>query len=195
MEYGEIIMNLKKRIIVFILLLLAIIFLLVIAVLDSCQESDMRSRKAVSQFAKLVEQGEMDSLSLKIYFMSPYTLTPYPYSIDDIIRATSEDEIIIIGSSLKEHIDVLKQLNNDRLVKVEQESYIDARVYYVFYKGTRKIFDVAMWGKDNSIFVNGFEIKEDDIFYDIIIPFLPEGAIDRLRDYLFWEDEGAVPPS
>jgi len=180
-------MNLKKRIIAFILPLLAIIILIVIAVLGSCEDNNMRPQKALSQFSKMVEQGKIGDLSLTIYYIGPYTLTPYPYSIDDIICLTFDDEIVVvIGSSLEEHIDVFRKLNNDAIVQVEQASYLDARIYYVFSKGTRKIFDVAMWGIDNSIFVNGVEIKENDIFYDIIIPFLPKDAIEELQEYREW---------
>ena len=39
-------------------------------------------------------------------------------------------------------------------------------------KFNRKIFDVAMWGDEYSINVNGHEFQENDIFYSIIIPFL-----------------------
>jgi len=47
----------------------------------------------------------------------------------------------------------------------------------------QKIFDVVMWGfnNSNSIFINGYEMKENEIFYDAIIPFLPEDLVKNLE--------------
>ena len=57
----------------------------------------------------------------------------------------------------------------------KKSSYLDARLYYVFEtKKKGKIFDVAIWGIGGGIFINGFEVKDADIFYDVVIPFLPE---------------------
>ena len=46
-------------------------------------------------------------------------------------------------------------------------------------------FPVCMWGKDEkSAFLNGVEINTNEIFYDILIPFLPEDAVEDLELYL-----------
>jgi len=114
-----------------------------------------------------------------------------PLSVEDLIygiRAVNDPprikndkngaydhKIIIDGSSLEEHCDLFKQICSDILIPVEQKSRIDARFYYVFKtEKNRKIFDVAMWGHDGSIYVNGLEVQENDIFYKIVMPFLPD---------------------
>lgn len=43
----------------------------------------------------------------------------------------------------------------------------------------KKIFDVAMWGCDGGILVNGVEVKDNSVFYDVIMPFLPEDAAEK----------------
>jgi len=51
----------------------------------------------------------------------------------------------------------------------------------------QKIFDVTLWsGVDNSIIFNGLEVKENDIFYEIIKPYLPKYAVKELEIYLSW---------
>ena len=162
---------------------LFIILLLAIAMLSACGKRAMRPQKAVAQFAELVERGELGDLSLSIYYPGAYTLTPYPWSVDDIVQALSGDEIVITGSSLEEHRNVFGRLNADAVVQVERESYMDARLYYVFRKGSRNILEVTMWGQNRSIFVNGLEIKENAVFYDIVIPFLPQEAVEELQEY------------
>ena len=65
------------------------------------------------------------------------------------------------------------------LIPVWKKSYLNARIYYVFETGEQgKILDVAMWGDNANIFVNEIEIKENDIFYDVLITFLPEDLIE-----------------
>jgi len=47
-----------------------------------------------------------------------------------------------------------------------------------------KILDVVMWSCDGGIVVNGVEVKDNNIFYDVIIPFLPEEAVKDLEKYM-----------
>ncbi|WP_290369609.1 hypothetical protein [Pseudoneobacillus rhizosphaerae] len=41
-----------------------------------------------------------------------------------------------------------------------------------------------MWGEDNSIFVNGNEINGNEIFYDIVMPFLPTDVVKEFETIL-----------
>ncbi len=72
------------------------------------------------------------------------------------------------------------------MIPVKDKSDIDGRIYYKFESEKEgKILDVAMWGEEtNSIFVNGFEVEGNDMFYDVIMPFLPEDAVKDLKAYL-----------
>ena len=137
------------------------------------ERSDMGAKKSLDYFSQLIEDGKADNLSLTIYYVNPWILTLMPLDVNLLIANYADD--IVYVENLKEQIDLFKQINSDALIPVEHTSRMDARVYYVFKtKHNRKIFDVAMWGDDYSIYVNGLEVKSDDIFYDIIMPFLPE---------------------
>jgi hypothetical protein len=131
-----------------------ILILLALTILSSCEGNDMQSEKALNNFSKLIEKKNFDDLSLKIYYMSPFAATRYPWSAEDLISRRAENKIVINGSRLEENIDLLNQINNTVLIPVEHKSRIDARLYYVFEtKKTGKLFSVSMWGDDNSIFV------------------------------------------
>jgi len=153
----------------------------------------MRLKKELNEslngFATIIESEKFDDLSLTIYYTSLTMDTYRPWNVDDMIR--NGGKIVIDGNSLKAHINVLKQVNNVNLVPVIWKSYLNARIYYIFEtKINGKILEGAMWGyneyvnKYNIIFVNGIAIKGNDIFYEIIIPFLPEHIAEGLKTFL-----------
>jgi len=152
-----------------------ILIVLAVTILVSCGGKDMSPEKALNSFSKLLEKENLDDLRLTIYYIDPSILTRAPLSVDGLINNSHVNKVVVNSSNLKEHIDLLNQFNLDLLQPVENNTRIDARFYYMFEtKKNRKIFDVGMWGGDNSIFVNGIEVQENDIFYDVVIPFLPE---------------------
>jgi hypothetical protein len=148
--------------------------LLAIIILVGYVGSDMRSKEALNSLSKLTERENFDDLSLTIYYMNPYIFTFYQVSVDDLINSKGI-KIIVDGSDVEEHIDLFKQISKDDLIPVKKTSGIDARVYYVFESEKEgKMLEVAMWGDNNSVFINGLEVKGNNIFFTFIIPFLPE---------------------
>lgn len=177
--------------------------LLAVTIFASCGGNDMRSKKALDNFSKLIDGGDFNDFTLTIYYMSPFTLTRAPLSVDDLVygitavnetprekddkNGSYEKKIVIDGSRLEENIDLLNQIKNVTLIPVEKKSYINARIYYLFEtKKDGKIFDVVLWGgyDENSMFVNEVEVKENDIFYDVLRAFLPEDAVNNLNNYV-----------
>jgi hypothetical protein len=143
-------------------------------------------------FSELIEDGNLNDLKLTIYYVDFNFLTYYPLSIDDVINDSTVKIIVISGTRLEEHIDLLKQLINTELIPVEHEAYLDARIYYVFEtENEGKLFEVAMWGVqrdddgkyiDPCIFVNEIAVNVDNTFYDVIISFLPEDVAKELEE-------------
>jgi len=166
-----------KKIILGVLLLL-----LVATILTGCGEKNMHPTR---QSLNFLGHKNVHELILTIYYMNPSALTVIPLSVDDLIR-NSEYRIVVSGSILRDYIDLLNRLGNTVLVPVEQESYLNTRLYYVFEtEQNGKIFDVAMWGgENNSIFVNEVEVEGTAIFYDVIKPFLPEAVAKDFEDYV-----------
>ena len=173
-------MNKKKKTLVGLMILL----LFVIPFLINYGMNNMRSQNAINDFSKIVESGAISDLSLTIYYESPNVFTLYAWGIDDLIRASKEKKIVIGGSALEEHIDLFRQVSGDGLAPVKKKSsFLDARLYYVFEtKEKDKVFDVAMWGDKGGIFINGVEFQGADVFYDIVMPFLPEDAAELWKE-------------
>jgi len=167
----------KSMVIGFFLLIVPTIIILFI-----WGRSKMNISKTTLTPHEFIEQGEYGGLGLTIYFMDPYCLTRAPIRVIDLTENQYDYKITINGSAQGDDIfnTILNPLINTELLPVENKSYVDARIYYVIEteKG-QKLFDVAMWGKNNSIFVNGVQVNENKIYYDVIIPFLPEYAVKR----------------
>jgi hypothetical protein len=147
------------------------------------RRNNMNSKISVLKFLQLIEDERLDGLSLTVYYLCPSVLTYYPLTIERLANGSFEYHVIINDKSLKEHIDLLKRLSDAKLIPVEKESgIIDARLYYVFKdESGNEIFSVAMRGKNESMFVNGNEVEGDKILCEVIFPFLPENAIQKLQ--------------
>ncbi len=159
--------------------------LLAITVLTGCRENNMQLKKAFNGYSQVLEQETLDGFCLKVYYMPPSILTRAPLTVDDLIHSSSTQKIEIDSERLKEHIDLLRQLNSDSLVPVKHTSPLVARLCYIFETdndGT--ILEIAVGGTDNSVFVNGIEVEYNDLFFDVIKPFLTEEVINDLT-YIF----------
>ena len=170
-----------------------LLLIIMMIVLMSGVVKKMNENNVLSKFETEIIKGNIDKMSLTIYYMNPSSLTLYPLSAEDLINMSSEvgiyedgvTKINVKDSALNENKELLKLINNNVLIPVDSKSRMNTRIYYVFkdQKG-QKLFDVAMWGVTDSIYVNGREYEENDVFYEVILPFLPEFAVEELRAYL-----------
>jgi len=176
---GGVGMGTRKRIIVGFL----IFVLLVSIILISYGGCNLHLRNQAFNFAEIIENENIDDLSLTIYYVKPFGfLTPLPWSVEFFISYAHDGKIVISGNDLEEFIDLFKQINNDILTPLMRPSYLDVRLYYVLEsRENGKLFDVVMWdrGPVGNIVVNGFAVKDNPIFYDAILPFLPEYAAEQ----------------
>lgn len=169
-------MNRKKYIV------LSLIILLILAIIMSVLLGwrDITLKISSAKFSKFIEQESLDDLTLTIYYMHPFNLTPFPVSVNALVDIRYENKIIIKGNELMVNIELLGELSTAEL-KLVKHVDVEARLYYVFETNEDgKIFDVAFWGSDNSIIVNGIAVEKRDIFYDFIAQYLPE---DAARDF------------
>ena len=136
----------------------------------------MRTDKDIESLLLEIDGG---NLNLTIYYLDPSTLTLLHVSVDDLVCGGYDYKFYIDDTILDEHIELFEQLRSAYLEPVKQKSRIDARIYYKFEDNkSRKIFDVAMWGDNDSIYINGVEFQWDIVFYEIIKPFLTEEIME-----------------
>jgi len=156
---------------------------LTIAILASCGGNDMLSKKTKT-FLKLFEKVNLDDVKLTIYYINPNILTRAPLNIDTLINYSDVQTIIVDNNRLKENIDLIEWIKMNAFVPVKKKSYLDARLCYVFETDKDGIIlTVAMGGRNNSVFINGFEMEDNEVFYNVIKPFLTENAANELKIY------------
>ncbi len=160
-----------------------IIFLFVIGILAACSTNNTNSKKSC-YLSALIEGENISDISVEIYYKDPFLLTRFPWTVDNLIDSY-DYKIIIDGTDFMEYFELIEQINDDVLIPTEKPTYQNVRLYYIVKsRKNGKIFDVAMWGGNgDSIFVDGIEIKENDIFYELIKPFLPEDIVDKLNEW------------
>lgn len=167
-----------------------IILLIIAAVAVYIWNINKSSTESSEKLSKALMNKNLDDLSLTIYYMSPYIATRMPVSVNELQKDMYQYKVTISGRGLMDHSDLLNRLADTELIPIEHEydkeiMRINARLYYYFETSKdKKIYSVAMWGENESVFVNGIEIEEDEVFYDVIIQFLPEIAVQQFRRYL-----------
>ncbi|MCL2436584.1 MAG: hypothetical protein FWD00_00950 [Clostridiales bacterium] len=163
-----------------IILSVIILPLLAVAIIYGWGEMNMRPERALSDFSRQIERGNLSNINLRLYYSS-IAFTPFPLSSDDLVDGWADYNIVIGGNKLEEHVELLNQIRDVVLIPVEGEVHLNARLYYIFEtKDGHKIFDVA-WGLGQTIFINGREFKGDDVFFDIAMLFLPEDEVKSLE--------------
>lgn len=160
-----------------------VIYLVILALVISlvgCSDSTPL-QDAMNDYCKMVEGDMPDDLRLTIYYLDPTILTRRPLNQEDLVTFPGVEVIIVDSEELAPHWEQLKEMSPSVLQPVQEESYINARLYYVFEAGdSGKILEVVISEIHGSAFVNGVEVEDNPIFYDLIVHFLADDDRDIL---------------
>ena len=168
---------------------LAILFLFASAIWGGCVRSDMQTVENSICLLELVDSGNLGSLRLTIYSLDLGDFRfRRPHSLESL-KERGYYKVEVRGWALREHRDLIYQLVNAELVPLEIESFVDARFYYVFdHAEYGELFSFLAYGVKTedetitiSVFVNGINVEPKDVFFDMMIPFVPESIARRLR--------------
>ena len=176
----------KKRLKIFCVLLA--LCLLFTTTLTGCSGPSTRLQRSMKDYTQMLEGDLPEDLRLTIYYMSTAILTRYPYGIDDLVKfAGSHSQTIVVeAEELAKHKELLKKLDASILQPVQEETYINARLYYVFEVGeSEKLLEVVVSPEQlgkiyGDVVVNGVAVEDDPVFYELITPFLTDDAHDKL---------------
>ena len=152
---------------------LLIVFLLT-AVLIGCSNLTPL-QDAMNDYCQMMEGPPPKDIRLIIYYIDPNILTRVPLSEDALTTFPGVEIVTVESEQLASHWERLKELDPSILQPVKEESYINARLYYVFEVGdSNKILEVVISQIHGSVFVNAVEVEDHPVFYELIIPFLTE---------------------
>ena len=154
--------------------LLLISFLLA-GTLSGCSTPTNKLQDALQDYVKMVEGDCPEDIRLTIYYIDPAILTRKPLTAEELKDFPGVQKITVESEELAKHFETFKKLTPSALHPVEENSGINARVYYVFEtEDSGKILEVIICDSYSSVFVNGIEVENNPVFYDLIKPFLSE---------------------
>ena len=126
------------------LLLLLFIFLYIFNLTGCSNSSDQLLQDALAAYSNMIAQEIPYDLILTIYYIDPFILTRAPLSPDDLMQAGMTEKIVVHSQALKDNLAVLASLEWSILTPVKKESYMDARIHYVFERGNgEKLLEVT----------------------------------------------------
>lgn len=157
-----------RRIVVICLLA----FLLAIT-LTGCSNSTPL-QDVMNDYSKMVEGDIPEDFCLTIYYLDPNILTRRPLSEADLVTFPGVEIIRVESEELASYWTLLKELDLSILQLVKEKSYMNARLYYVFEVGDSDILEVVISEIHGSVFVNGVEVEDNPLFYELIAQFLTE---------------------
>lgn len=161
-----------KRIIAATLIALIILSATMLA---GCEATTPTLQDVMADYTKMLDGPLPENLRLTIYYIDPSVLTRVSISTDNLINFPGVKKIVVECEELKQHLERLKKLDASILQPVKEESYINARLHYVFEtKKSGKILEVTISQIHGSVFINGIEVEDNPIFYELIDPFLTE---------------------
>ena len=152
------------------------LLLLTPIILSSCKNRN--SPRPVLNFTELYEAGNLNNLTLTVYYKRAFT-THSLWSVESLTTvalydSSLVDKFVIRNVNFNEHANLLKQLDTVHLTPVQEESHLHAQFHYIFEAG-RQEFTVTGWTRNGHFIINGVEVEGlDPIFYKVLIPFVPE---------------------
>lgn len=156
---------------------------------ETRQETDRLTMRTEEVDNAWLEEN-LEHITLELYYIDPCTLTRNPVTINNIkqscdMHITADTETVMQQRNL-----LIQMLNTPITTLDEKDSHLNARIYYALCDDTGKVvFDVAMWGMDGELFINGIPCEEEFVFYDVAIEFLPPDIALAFESYL--EGDGA----
>lgn len=152
-----------------------------------CSEKQMEN--TLDDYEKVMEEGIPDNLKLTIYYIDPTILTRAPVRTLEDLLGYSPKIIEVTAAELAAHKDVFASLNAACLKPVEEGADTHPiigflRLVYVLERGDGEVLLEVMASNiiyHGGVLVNGFEVENDPIFYDLIDPFLTEEDRNTLK--------------
>ena len=127
-----------------------------------------------------------EDIKLKIYYwehFDEFILKRFPWTAE-YLKEHAGNKIVVDGNTLLQNLQLFENIDNAKLMLVDDDSYLDCELYYVLESKTRgKLLEVSFSTSSGCIIVNGEKIERNSVFYELILPFLSEDDAQRWIDY------------
>lgn len=148
-----------------------------LSILTGCVNTSAPPKNPLADYEKMLSGDIPQNLLLTIYYMDPTISTRMPLSAEDLMGFPETRKIVVEFGELAANFEPFKELKFSILQPAKATSYINARMYYVLEADDfGKLLEVTISQIRGNIFVNGMEIEHNQVFYDLIDPFLTDEA-------------------
>lgn len=147
----------------------------------STKDSPTVLQNKMSPYTEMLLAPLPKDLTLTIYYIDFRTLTYKPINAEELTEFHNVQKIIVEYDDLIHHTDLLKRMDPSILQPVTEQSYMNARLYYVVEsKEYGELLEVIISQVYGNVFVNGVEVADNSVFYEYIEPYLSEEAYSAL---------------
>lgn len=160
-----------------------VLFILLVFFLAGTTNTQYTLERSMTKYRKVVDGDLPDDISLTIYFLDAGIYTFSPINTLELVESyMGEKKIAVKYEELNVYLDLLRKMDVAILKPIDETEYLDILVYYVFEtEKTGKLLEVCINSSRGSVFVNGIEVQESAVFYEVIEPFLTEEAYNALH--------------
>ena len=169
----------------FMILIFAILIFFASVIFVGCGEGDMTVKENAVNISGLIEVENFADITLTIYYVSFSMRPQYPWPLNYLLDGWYDYRVVVTGQDLTEHHELISRLLAIEPAPTGTESTVDARLYYVFeHKKYGEIFSFVAFAGRYAL-VNGIEVEHNDIFYEVVLPFLPEDIATDISDFMW----------
>lgn len=133
-----------------------------------------------------VENDRIEDLTLTISYIEPSMLTPFPLQPYNLLEEYCDKRIVVSGRELCGVKDELYTIGEYIPEIVQKTSKgMDARIHYTIKnKLGINLLEVVAWSFDGNIYVNDIEIRDNEIYYKLLLPFVDEDMGKYLNTHI-----------
>ncbi len=122
-------------------------------------------------------------MQLTIYYTQVDAANPLPLA-NDFVKRNYEYKIIVSSFILRDYLEQLQSIENIEFQKPIDYDYLNIVIYCDFHEDDKKIFSFSLSSDSRNMLVNNLVVKNEKIFYYLIIPFLPKDVADYYAEFL-----------
>ena len=162
------------------------IIFIIVAILITCVT--YREYKSYT-LIDFVKKDKIDELTLTITCLDPDVTVMSPLNADELLNSYSDlcERVIVRGNDLNNIKELLYKLGSYHPQQQTNNEKMSAEIHYAFTtKFGITVLEVILWSCDGNIYVNKTECAYDDVYCEILLPFVP----DDVRDYLIFHMRG-----
>ena len=143
-----------------------------------------KGEQAADRVQSALAKVDPEDLRITVCFSDPRVMTRAPMTLEQLLACDFCDVFHLSGEETAASVQVLREeLRPEMVEAVKPSGRMNARVYYLLETGTGdKLLELIVYAEDGTLYFNGVEVRDHEIFYRIIYPCLGDLA-DELWAY------------